>query len=110
MQFFISGSCQDCSQADFYYILISKLPGGINNPDQALDYFARAANINKQLGVQNPLPYIEIAKTYTQQGEFFIAARNAEKALEMDPTNASTYGQLGLSISKPATMKGRCHY
>ena len=61
----------------------------------ALEYFARAARINKQIQVEDPLPYLAIAKTYTQQGEFFIAARNAEKALEFSPQNANTYGQLG---------------
>jgi tetratricopeptide (TPR) repeat protein len=64
--------------------------------DTALEYFERAANINEQLGVKDPLPYIAIAKTYAQQGEFFIASRNAEKALSFNPTSADTYGQLGM--------------
>jgi len=62
----------------------------------ALDYFEQAATINKTLGIQDPLPYIAIAKTYAQQGEFFIASRNAEKALSFDAANADTYGQLGM--------------
>ena len=62
----------------------------------ALEYFEKAANINEQLDIQDPYPYIAIAKTYAQQGEFFIAARNAEKALSFDPANADTYGQLGM--------------
>jgi tetratricopeptide (TPR) repeat protein len=62
----------------------------------ALEYFEKAATINEQLGIKDPLPYIAIAKTYAQQGEFFIAARNAEKALSFDPANADTYGQLGM--------------
>lgn len=62
----------------------------------ALEYFDRAASINKQLGVQDPTPYIAIAKAYTQQGEFFIASRNAETALRLSPTSANTYGQLGM--------------
>jgi tetratricopeptide (TPR) repeat protein len=62
----------------------------------ALDYFSKAATINQQLGIKDPYPYIAIAKTYAQQGEFFIASRNAEKALAFDPTNADTYGQLGM--------------
>jgi tetratricopeptide (TPR) repeat protein len=62
----------------------------------ALDYFEKAANINQQLGIKDPYPYIAIAKTYAQQGEFFIAARNAEKALSFDTANADTYGQLGM--------------
>jgi tetratricopeptide (TPR) repeat protein len=62
----------------------------------ALEYFSKAANINAQLGIKDPYPYIAIAKTYAQQGEFFIASRNAEKALAFDPANADTYGQLGM--------------
>ncbi len=62
----------------------------------ALEFFEKAATINQQLGIKDPFPYIAIAKTYAQQGEFFIAARNAEKALSFDPANADTYGQLGM--------------
>ena len=51
-------------------------------------------------------PYLEIAKTYTQQGEFFIAARNAEKALSFDPSNANTYGQLGIIYIKSRNYEG----
>lgn len=63
--------------------------------DTALYFFDQAAEINKQLGIRDPLPYIAIAKTYTQQGEFFIASRNAEVALRFSPTSPDTYGQLG---------------
>jgi tetratricopeptide (TPR) repeat protein len=62
---------------------------------QALENFAKAATINDQLQIQGPLPYLAIAKTYAQQGEFFAAALNAQKAIELDPTNADLYGQLG---------------
>lgn len=74
--------------------------------DRALDYYARAADINAQLGVKNPIPNLEIAKTYTQIGEFFIAARNAERALRFDPTNPSTYGQLGIIYLKSRNYEG----
>jgi tetratricopeptide (TPR) repeat protein len=63
--------------------------------DQALYYFDQAAEVNKQLGIRDPLPYIAIAKTYTQMGQFFIASRNAETALRFSPSNSDTYGQLG---------------
>jgi tetratricopeptide (TPR) repeat protein len=63
--------------------------------ENALDYFDRAARINEQLGLLDPQPYIAIAKTYTQMGEFFVAARNAEKALKFDPTDPNSYGLLG---------------
>jgi tetratricopeptide (TPR) repeat protein len=74
--------------------------------DQALDYYAKAANINKQLGVRNPLPNLEIAKTYAQQGEFFIAARNAETALSYDPNSSNTYGRLGNIYIKARNYEG----
>ena len=45
--------------------------------------------------MEDPLPYIAIAKTYSRDGEFFIAAVNGEKAIAINPTNADTYGQLG---------------
>ncbi|MFZ6030533.1 MAG: tetratricopeptide repeat protein [Chloroflexota bacterium] len=63
--------------------------------EKALEYFDRTARLNEQLGLRDPLPYIAIAKTYTQMGEFFIASRNAEKALKFDPTNSDSYGLLG---------------
>ncbi len=61
-----------------------------------LDYFAKAANINATLGIKDPIPYLAIAKDYVQMGEAFVAARNGQKALEMDPTNPDVYGQLGI--------------
>lgn len=64
--------------------------------DLALEAFDRAAGINAAIGVPDPLPYLAIAKTYAQQGEFFVASLNAERALEFNPTDANTYGQLGI--------------
>jgi tetratricopeptide (TPR) repeat protein len=64
--------------------------------NRALEYFDRAVSINNAINVQDPIPYIAIAKTYAQQGEFFIAARNAERAIELNPLDANTYGQLGI--------------
>jgi tetratricopeptide (TPR) repeat protein len=63
--------------------------------ENALTYFDRAAKINEQLGIQDPQPFIAIAKTYTQMGEFFVAAPNAQKALKFDPTDPNSYGLLG---------------
>jgi tetratricopeptide (TPR) repeat protein len=62
----------------------------------SLDYFEKAANINATLGINDPIPYLAIAKDYVQMGEAFVAARNGQKALEMDPTNPDVYGQLGI--------------
>ncbi len=91
----------------FLYVRIGQnFREGIRNPDRALDYFDRAAKINQILGVQNPLPYIEIARTYTQIGQFFAASINAEKALKMDPTSAQTYGQLGIIFRRARNYEG----
>jgi tetratricopeptide (TPR) repeat protein len=91
----------------FLYVRIGQnYREGIRNPDRALDFFDRAAKINQTLGVQNPLPYIEIARTYTQIGQFFAASINAEKALELDPTSASTYGQLGIIFRRARNYEG----
>lgn len=79
----------------FLYISIGLNYRSLRVYNRALEYFERAANINNALDIYDPLPYIEIAKTYAQQGEFFIASRNAEKALSFNPTGANTYGQLG---------------
>jgi tetratricopeptide (TPR) repeat protein len=90
----------------FLYVYVGRNYLGLRLYDRALEYFAKAANINAQLNIRNPIPNIEIAKTYAQQGEFFIAARNAEKALSYDPTNANTYGQLGIIYIKSRNYEG----
>jgi tetratricopeptide (TPR) repeat protein len=90
----------------FLYVYVGRNYLSLRLYEKALEYYARAAEINKQLGVQNPIPNLEIAKTYTQQGEFFIAARNAETALSFDPTNPSTYGQLGIIYIKSRNYEG----
>ena len=74
--------------------------------DSALEYFAKAARLNEQLQIEDPLPYIAIARTYVQQGEFFIAARNVQKALEIDPQNPNTYGQLGEVYQRSRNYEG----
>lgn len=91
----------------FLYIRIGQnYREGIKNPDRALEYFDRAAKINAALGVQDPLPYIEIARTYTQIGQFFAASINAEKALKLDPTAANSYGQLGIIFRRARNYEG----
>lgn len=74
--------------------------------EQSLDYFARAARINEQLGIKDPIPYLSISKTYSQMGEFFIAARNVQKALEFQPDNPDIYGQLGIIYFKSRNYEG----
>lgn len=73
---------------------------------KSLEYFERAARINEQINVKDPGPYLSIARTYSQLGEFFIAARNAQKALEFQPTNADIYGQLGVIYFRSRNYEG----
>jgi tetratricopeptide (TPR) repeat protein len=68
--------------------------------EKSLEYFAKCARINEQLGVQDPVPYLSIAKTYSQMGQFFIAIRNVQKTIEFQPSNAVFYGELGILYHK----------
>lgn len=63
--------------------------------DTALTFYDKAAKINSQLGINDPTPYLAIGNTYARQGEFFIAALNIERALDIDPSNPDIYGRLG---------------
>jgi len=80
----------------FLYIRIGQNYRELGLHDEALEFFDRAASINEVLGIDDPLPYIAVAKTYSRMGEFFAAALNAEKAVDLDPTNPDWYGQLGI--------------
>jgi tetratricopeptide (TPR) repeat protein len=68
--------------------------------EQALDAFDRAAKINQQNGIEDPIPYLAIGRTYLQEGEFFVAARNVERAVILDPGNPELYGFLGIVYYK----------
>jgi tetratricopeptide (TPR) repeat protein len=74
--------------------------------EQSLEYFDKAASINKLIGVKDPGPYLSIARTYSQLGEFFAAARNVQAALDFDPTNADIYGQLGIVYFRSRNYEG----
>ncbi len=74
--------------------------------EQSLEYFDKAVRINEQLGVKDPGPHLSIARTYSQLGEFFIAARNVQTALEYEPTNADIYGQLGIIYFRSRNYEG----
>jgi tetratricopeptide (TPR) repeat protein len=81
-----------------YRTLAFRSPPGAQQTDlynQALDHFAKAATINDQLQIRDPLPYLAIAKVYAQEGQFLQAALNAQKAVDLDARNADLYGQLG---------------
>ncbi len=90
----------------FLYISIGQNYRQLELFDQALDYFDRAASINETLGIQDPLPFIAIAKTYSRMGEFFIAARNAERAIAFDPADPDLYGQLGIIYFRSRNYEG----
>jgi tetratricopeptide (TPR) repeat protein len=74
--------------------------------EQSLEYFDKAAKINEQIGVNDPGPYLSISRTYSQLGEFFIAAKNVQKALEYEPNNADIYGQLGIIYFRSRNYEG----
>ena len=74
--------------------------------DNALEYFALAAKINEQNKVADPIPYLGIARTYSQIGEFFIAARNVMRALEITPEDPYVYSQLGLVYFRSRNYEG----
>jgi tetratricopeptide (TPR) repeat protein len=72
----------------------------------ALEYYDKAARLNQQLEIKDPIPYIAIGKVYTQQGEFFSAALNMQKALSFDQSNPDMYGQLGMVFYKARNYEG----
>lgn len=74
--------------------------------EQSLEYFDKAAKINEQIGVKDPTPYLSIARTYSQLGEFFAAARNVQRALDFEPNNPDIYGQLGVVYFRSRNYEG----
>ncbi|MFH1446786.1 MAG: tetratricopeptide repeat protein [Chloroflexota bacterium] len=90
----------------FLYISVGKVYRHLQLYDQALEYFATAANLNEQLGIKDPIPYLAIANTYAQNGEFFAASRNVYKALTINPYSPDVYGQMGLIYHKSRNYEG----
>jgi tetratricopeptide (TPR) repeat protein len=90
----------------FLYIFIGRNFRSLEVHNRALEEFEKAAQINEQLGVKDPIPFVEIAKTYSRDGEFFAAALNAEKAITINPYNPNTYGQLGIIYTKARNYEG----
>ncbi len=84
----------------FLYLRIGANYRRLGDSDQALKYFEKAVQINQQLGIQDPVPYLAIGRTYLQDGEFFIAARNLEQAVLIDPGNPELLGFLGVIYFK----------
>ncbi|HEX2980187.1 MAG TPA: tetratricopeptide repeat protein [Anaerolineaceae bacterium] len=72
----------------------------------ALENFQKAVDINARLGIQDPTPYIAIANTYSQMGEFFVAVNNMRKVLQLNPGSASAYAQLGMVYHRSRNYEG----
>lgn len=90
----------------YLYIAVGRIYRYLQHYEQALDNFAKAANLNAQLGIKDPIPYLAIANTYAQGGKFFAAALNVKKALDFDPSNPDVYGQLGVIYHKSRNYEG----
>ena len=90
----------------YLYIAVGRIYRHLQLYDQALENFARAANLNQQLGIKDPTPYLAIGNTYAQDGEFFAAALNVQQALTFTPANPSVYGQLGVIYHKSRNYEG----
>lgn len=90
----------------YLYIAVGRIYRHLQLYDQALENFAKAANLNEQLGIKDPTPYLAIANTYAQDGEFFVAALNVSQALSFTPANPSVYGQLGVIYHKSRNYEG----
>ena len=90
----------------FIYLSIGVNYRELKQYDAALEYFALAAKINEQNKVADPIPYLGIARTYSQIGEFFIAARNVMRALEITPQDPYVYSQLGLVYFRSRNYEG----
>lgn len=74
--------------------------------DPALEAFSKVVEINERLGIEDPVPYTQIAKTYAQMGEGLVSSRNARKALQLGPTNPDMYGQLGVIYFQARNYEG----
>jgi tetratricopeptide (TPR) repeat protein len=84
----------------FLYLQIGVNYRRLRDVDEALFYFDKAAQINEQLDIEDPIPYMGIGRTYLQEGEFIVAARNVERALLINPSDPFIYGFLGVVYFK----------
>jgi tetratricopeptide (TPR) repeat protein len=90
----------------FLYIQIGVNYRQLRQYETALEYFAKAANINEQLHINDPIPYLAIGKTYSQMGEFFAASLNMKKALNFDPVNPDSFASVGITYFKSRNYEG----
>ena len=80
----------------FLYISIGVNYRYLKQYDRALEYFDKAARIDAQLQIKDPIPYVAIGKTYSQTGDFLAASLNMRKAITYNPYSPDLYGQLGI--------------
>jgi tetratricopeptide (TPR) repeat protein len=73
---------------------------------ESLTWFEKAVKINEQLEITDPLPYLAIGKTYSQQGEFYIAGLNVKTALKYNPNDPAVYADLGVIYFKSRNYEG----
>ena len=90
----------------FLYLSIGANYRQIRQYELALEYFAKAAMINEQLNINDPIPYLSIATTYVQMGQFFSAGLNARKALNYAPDDPDAYGRLGVIYHRSRNYEG----
>ncbi len=90
----------------FLYNSVGRLYRHLEQFEVALEYFDKAASLNEQLGIRDPIPYMAIANTYIRMGEAMVASRNAYRALELNPYNADTYGQVGVIYYRARNYEG----
>ena len=90
----------------FLYIRTGVLYRFLQQYPIALEFFVKAVNLNQQLGIQDPIPYMAIANTYIRDGEAMAASRNAYRALEINPYNPDTYGQVGVIYHRARNYEG----
>ena len=95
----------------FLYLRTAALSRVLPPSHTALELFAKAVSLNQQLGIQDPIPYMAIANTYIRRGEAMAASRNAYRALEINPYNPDTYGQVGVIYHRARNYEeiGRAH-
>jgi tetratricopeptide (TPR) repeat protein len=75
----------------------------------AMDAFGQAANINKNIDVKDPIPYMAMGRSLAQRGDlgdFFSSQIYMKTALQLDPTNPDAYAQLGIVYRQSRNFEG----
>jgi len=90
----------------FLYLQIGVNYRQLRQYETALSYFDKAAKINEQLNIKDPIPYLAIGRTYSQTGDFFAASLNMKKALNFDPINPDVFASVGITYFKSRNYEG----